>query len=115
MLVGEAVVNLPDWWEGLLLGLAAWRVWHLLAEDTNLDRPRRYITRLGDWREEGDPVPDDHRFGLREFLECPFCLGLHVSLAWVAFFAVWPVGAVWAALPFALNAVVVAVNHWLTS
>ena len=106
---------MPDALQVVLLALAAWRVWHLIAEDTILDKPRRYVTRLGDWQEEGDAYPDDHRFGLREFIECPFCMGFWVSLAWVGFFAAWDTGATWAALPFALNAVVVAVNHWLTS
>lgn len=106
---------MPTAFEAVLLGLAAWRVWHLLAEDTLLDRPRRYVTRLGDWEEEGDPVPNNHRFGLQEFIECPFCLGFWVALGWAGAYAVFPTETPWAALPFALNAVVVGVNRWLTS
>lgn len=107
-------MSLPNWWEGLLLALAAWRVWHLLAQDTILDKPRRYVTRLGwDWHED-DNVPDNYRFGLAEFIECPYCLGFWIALAWAAFFSAWPEGATWTALPFALNAAVVVVNHWLS-
>jgi hypothetical protein len=103
-----------DWLELLLVALAAWRTWHLLAEDTILDRPRRYVTRLGDWQQEGDPVPPDHRFGLREFIECPYCLGFWVALAWTGFYALWPDATTWAAVPFALNAAVIGMNHWLS-
>ena len=109
-------MTFPTVWEGIVLALAAWRVWHLFAEDTILDRPRRYITRLGkDWQEDGDKVPDNYRLGVGEFIECPFCLGFWVALAWVVFYAIWPEGAVWTALPFALSSVVVVVNHWLTA
>ena len=103
---------MPSPYEAVLLAVAAWRVWHLLAEDTLLDRPRRYITRLGDWQQEGDPVPDNHRFGLREFIECPYCLGFHVSLVIYLFWA-WQHETIYVCIPFALNAAVVAMNHWL--
>lgn len=92
---------MPGPFEALLLGLGAWRIWHLLSEDLILDQPRRYITKR--WP------------ALEDFIECPFCLGFWVALAWVGFYALWGEGAVWAALPLALNGVVVIVNHWLTS
>jgi Protein of unknown function (DUF1360) len=93
-------MSLPDWWEGLLLALAAWRVWHLLALDDITDRPRRHVTA--------------NREKLLDFIECPYCLGFWIALAWVVFYAVWPVGALWAALPFALNAGLIATAHWLS-
>ena len=92
---------MPSPYEAILLALAAWRVWHLIAEDDLTESLRRHVT--------------DGRDKLTEFVECPFCLGFWVALAWVVFFAVWDDGAVWAALPFALNAVVIGVNHWLSS
>ena len=92
---------MPSPFEALLLGLAAWRVWHLLADDLILDRPRRYVTDRWDKTED--------------FIECPFCLGFWVALAWLGAFALWEEGTLWATVPFALNAVVVVVNHWLTS
>lgn len=109
-------MSFPSALEVVLLAAAAWRIWHLVAEDTILERPRRWLFRQGDeWEKDGDPVPDDYRFGVHEFVQCPFCMGFWVSLGWVGFYALWPEGAVWAALPFALNMVVVAVNHWLTA
>jgi hypothetical protein len=107
---------MPDWWEGVLLALAAWRVWHLLAEDTILDKPRRYITRLDPgWQEDGDPEGDRYRFGLAEFIQCPYCFGAWIALGWVIAFAVFPTETMWATLPFAVNAGVIAMNHWMTS
>lgn len=83
------------------MGLAAWRVWHLIAKDDITERPRVWaLERLDDkW--------DD-------FIECPFCAGFWISLGWVGAYVLWPEGAVWAALPFALNSVVVVVNYWLS-
>ncbi len=94
-------MSLPGALECVLLALAAWRVWHLIALDDITDRPRRYIT--------------DGRDKLLEFIECPYCMGFWVALGWVVFFAAWGTGATWAALPFAINAGVIAVSHWLTS
>ena len=98
---------MPSPFEAVLLALAAWRIWHLLSDDTILDRPRNWIAKV-----ENDRVG---REGLADFLECPFCLGFWVSLGWICMYAITPTYTLWAALPFALNAVVVAVNHWLTS
>jgi hypothetical protein len=92
---------MPTAFQAVLLGLAAWRVWHLIALDDITDRPRRYVT--------------DGRDSLLEFIECPYCMGFWVALGWVGFFAVWDTGATWAALPFALNTVVVALAHWMSS
>ena len=90
---------MPSPYEAVLLALAAWRVWHLIALDDITDRPRRYIT--------------DGRDKLLDFIECPFCMGFWISLAWATAFAVDDDVTVWVALPFALNAGVVLVNYWL--
>lgn len=72
-----------DWWWFLLLALASWRVFRLIAEDTILDKPRRRILRLGDWQEEDDPhqqnLPDDYRDAWATFLTCPYCAGFWMS------------------------------------
>lgn len=70
---------IAPWWF-VLLSFAAYRVFRLLAEDTILDRPRRWLLRLGDWDEEGeeDP-PEDYRFKWGIFLTCPYCAGFWIS------------------------------------
>lgn len=92
---------MPTPFEAVLLGLAAWRTWHLVAKDDITERPRTWaLARLSEkW--------DD-------FIECPFCAGFWISLGWVGAFVLWDEGAVWAALPFALNSAVVFVNAWLS-
>jgi hypothetical protein len=91
----------PNPYEAVLLALAAWRVWHLIALDDLTDRPRRYVT--------------DGRDKLLEFVECPYCLGAWSAFAWVAAFAIWPDETPWAALPFAVSAGVIAAARVMSS
>lgn len=101
--------HVPSLWAFLLLALASYRTWHLLAEDTILDRPRRALLRLGDWRTAGDPVPDTYRTDLGEFIRCPWCLGFWIATAWWAAWLVWDDTLV-VAVPFALSAVLALAN-----
>jgi hypothetical protein len=88
---------IPEWWPFLLLALAAWRTFRLLAEDTILDRPREYLLR--------------HTKGKGElFIVCPFCLGFWVSVGWWLAWVAWPHWTRVAATPFALSAVVALVS-----
>jgi hypothetical protein len=77
------------WWPFVLLGLAAYRTWRLLAEDTILDRPRAWVVR-SEW--------------VSEFLSCCWCAGFWVAVAWWAAWLAWPHETIWAAVPFALSA-----------
>lgn len=109
-------MSIPDWWEALLLAGAAWRVFYFLGEDDLLDRPRRYLTRLGkSWQNEGDPVPSDYRLWLGQFLQCPYCLGLWVAIAWWGAWEVWPSQTLIVAVPFMLSAAVVGAHKALAS
>lgn len=102
-------MNTPSWYELLLLGIAAWSVFQLLAHDDLLDRPRRYVLRLGrDWQEDGDPVPDEYREKWALFLTCPFCAGFWIWLAWLAAYWIEPGVALPAACVMAGRALVVA-------
>lgn len=100
--------DVPSWWELLLLALAAWRTFRLLAEDDILDTPRRKLLRLGkDWQ-PGSKPPDDYRFQLSEFITCPYCAGFWVAIAWWAAWLVWPHATTLLAVPLAINTVVIA-------
>lgn len=97
-------MSVPSPWEALLIAFAAFRVWRLLAEDTILDKPRRWFLRLGNWERDGDPVPDGYRAKWGELFQCPWCLGFWISLAW---WGAWQVSEKWAlvvATPFAISA-----------
>lgn len=109
-------MNVPDWWDAALLTLAAWRLFHLVAFDDLLDRPRRYVTRLnGSWRQEGDATGERYREGLAGFLTCPFCLGFWISAAvWVAWL-VFPTETLFVAVPLALNAGLIGAQRILSS
>jgi len=101
-------MNIPSWYEVVLLSLAAWRVFQLLAEDDILDRPRRYVTRLGDkWEKEGDPVPPGYRVGLANWLTCPYCFGAQVAIVWWIAWEIWPHETLVASVPFVLSTGVV--------
>jgi len=102
------VADVPSWWEFLLLGVAAWRIFRLLAEDEILNRPRRWVLNLDpDWNEGEDPN-DDYRFEWGTFLTCPYCAGFWISLAWWGAWLIWPHATLLVAVPLAINAVVVA-------
>lgn len=95
----------------MLLALASWRVFRLLAEDTILDRPRRYILRLGDWQEEDGEqnLPDDYRFEWGVFLTCPYCAGFWISGISLALYSIiveWHGLFAFLVVWFALSAIV---------
>lgn len=87
-------MKVPDWWQTILLALAAWRTWKLLAGDMILDRPRRYVT--GGW---GD------------FLGCPYCSGFWIALGWFGAWEQWSHGALVAATPLVLSAIVALITE----
>ncbi len=97
-------MNVPDWYALVLLGLAAYRTWRLLAEDDITDKARRYVTRLGPkWQQEGDPIPDGYRFKAMQFINCPWCLGFWAAAAWWGLWQAWGHGTLVAASLAALS------------
>lgn len=99
--------NVPNWWELLLLALAAWRTFRLLAEDDILDKPRRWVLNLDpDWN-EGEEPNDAYRFKWGEFITCPYCAGFWITLAWWGAWLAWPHGTLIAAAPLAINTLVI--------
>lgn len=99
--------NIPGWWESLLLALAAYRIFRLLAEDTILDRPRRAALRLdAEWQNDDDDPGPRYRQEWGLFLTCPYCAGFWIALAWWLAWLLWPHATVLVAVPWALSAVV---------
>lgn len=84
----------PTPWVFVLLALAAYRCWWLVAQDAILNR----------WRERA--------FGrrpglLEEFVGCPFCAGAWIAVGWwSAWYWASPHWVTVAAVPFALSAAV---------
>jgi hypothetical protein len=93
-------VSVPSWYELVLLGLAAYRTWKLIAEDTITEGLRkRWLGRRAKW-------------GV--FVNCPWCAGFWVSLAWWGAWQAWPHGTLVAATVFTLS-LIVGVLGWAIS
>jgi hypothetical protein len=90
-------VNIPNWWQFLLLSLAAWRVFQLLAFDDILARPRRYVMRWED------------------FYSCVYCFGFYCALAFWGFWELWPHGTLVVSVPLALSTALISVAKFLSS
>jgi uncharacterized protein DUF1360 len=99
-------MTVPSWWSFLLLALAAFRSFRLVAEDTILDPLRLRIVGLPRNWKEGDPVPKGYREKLAEFVTCPWCAGFWISIAWWAAFQAWHFWTIVAASLMALSGVV---------
>lgn len=80
---------IPTWWGFTLLGLAAYRTWRLVAEDTILDKPRARL-----------------RLDESELVTCPWCLGAWIAVAWWGAWKLWDEPVMVVAVPFALSALV---------
>jgi hypothetical protein len=108
-------VDVPYWWEAALLALATWRIFNLLAHDKITDRLRRWFLNIPDeWEKEGDPVGEDFRLKWALFLICPYCAGFWIGLVWWLSWQVFPHATLVVAVPFALNAGVIALAKILT-
>jgi hypothetical protein len=94
-------VNVPNWYELLLLGLAAYRTWYLIGMDTILDKPRAWVVGKG-----GEYV--------ETMLECPYCAGTYVSLAWWGAWQLWPHGTLVVAGVVAIMAIIPLVERILS-
>lgn len=77
----------------MLLALAAWRTWVLLSRDDILNGPR-------------DRIGSEKRAPILTFVECPYCLGFWIALAWWGAFELWPHGTSIAASAVAVTALV---------
>lgn len=108
-------MTLPNWYGVLLLALAAWRTFNLVALDDITDRPRRYVTGLGWGWKEGQPLPRTYREWLADWIQCPYCLGAWVAIGWFVAYEIWPQGTLITAVPFALSAGVIAVHQFLSA
>jgi hypothetical protein len=111
-------VNVPDWWGAVLLALAAWRTFQLIARDDGpffiIDRARRWVLRLGNWK-VGERTPASYRQNLGDFVTCPYCAGFWITLAW---WGAWQIDGritLIVAAPFALMAGLIAADKVLGS
>ncbi len=83
---------IPNWYSLVLLSLASYRVFRLLAEDTILDPLRDRFAK-----------PESKT---SEFLACAYCFGAWISIAWWFAWVAWPHWSLVIAAPFAISAIV---------
>lgn len=107
-------MTIPSWWAALLLTAAAFRTWHLIAFDKVLQRPRFWALGLGWQWQKGDPIPLGYRYELGQFVECFYCFGFWVALAWFGLWEIWPHGMLIVATPFALATGLIALARTLS-
>lgn len=94
----------PNLTETMLLAAAAWRTWTLIASDEILDPVRDRL--LWSVNEDGDVAP---RARLITLVECPYCLGFWMAVAWWGAFVATPWTLVFAT-PWALSTAVIAIE-----
>lgn len=85
-------MNFPAWYALLLLALAAWRTWVLLGRDTVLEPLREWLGARSQ--------------RLLAFLECPYCAGFWIALAWWGLWDAWPHATTVAAAALAITGLV---------
>lgn len=92
--------DVPNWWQFVLIVLAGYRVWRLLALDAVFDRWRQPVLRR---------IPQK----LHEGVECPYCFGAWVIAAvWILWIA-WSHWTLVISTPFALSgALGLMVANW---
>jgi hypothetical protein len=90
--------SIPNWYALLLLAVAAFRTWRLLAEDKILDPIRDRL------------APADSKASA--FIECAYCFGAWIAAAWWLAWVAWPHWTLVVAVPFAISAVlaIIAAN-----
>ena len=81
-------MTVPAWYPLILLALAAYRTYRVAATDTILDTPR---ARLSERQ--------------LEFVQCPWCLGFWIAVAWWGAYEITPHWTLVVAVPFAVAAV----------
>jgi hypothetical protein len=109
-------MKVPDWYSVILLSLAAWRVFQLLAWDTILEGPRRWLFRISsDWDGESPITDRSYRETLALFVQCPYCAGFWIAVAWWVAWYFFPTETVFVAVPWALSAGVIGADKLLSS
>lgn len=116
----------PDWWQFVLLALAAFRIYRLGARDTITEPLRAALTyedaasvSLDDdpGEKEGlavigldDEIPKSLRVYASTLIRCPWCAGFYVSAAVWGAWEVWPRPTLFLAAPWAVSAAVALVT-----
>jgi hypothetical protein len=106
----------PDWYELVLLSLAAWRVFYLIGHDDISEGLRRRVMRVPkNWDGESPITSKSYRETLALFVQCPYCAGFWIGILWWIAWLIFPTETMYATVPFALNAGVIGAHRVLSS
>ena len=99
-------MNVPSWYELVLLGLGSFRIWKLIGDDSILDRPRNWaLRRAQKWGGNKGALY------VQSLLECPWCAGFWVSLAVWGFWQAWAHATLVVCGVLAISAIVGLLGH----
>lgn len=90
-------MSTPSWYALVILALAVFRMYRLIAEDDILDRPRDWFL---------DRLEEERLEKLDKLITCPWCLGFWLSVAAWGLWLLAPSWTVGLAFPWALSAAV---------
>ena len=97
---------IPSLYAFALLALAAFRSWVLLARDDITKNLRQWM-----FLRTGGVVNAARSAFWWEFVQCPWCFGFWIAIAWYIAWLIWATGALVLAVPFALSAVVALIEE----
>ena len=99
-------MSVPAWYSLILLGVATWRTFQLIAFDTILNGFRNWLLRLDpEWNPQakaGQPgyeIGKTYRLDLAIWLTCPYCAGFWIGVVWLG---AWEITQKWTELVAAL-------------
>lgn len=99
-------MRVPDWYGLVLLTLAGFRLWRLVAVDVVTRKLREPILGMTEERHNRPAFSwPGYRPKLAEFVHCPWCLGAWCCIGWWGAWLVWPRGTLVASVPFAISAI----------
>lgn len=112
-------VRIPDAWQFVLLALAAYRIYRLIARDTITEPLRAAISYPDEENVSLDDDPKDRilikgvdydlpkgwRVYVATLIRCPWCAGFYVSVGTWLLWDIWPRQVLFAATPWAIAAV----------
>lgn len=102
-------MRVPDWWGFVLLGLASFRIWRILAVDTVTEPVRDLVFRQAEY-DAGNEA--GYRFKLDEFVSCPWCFGWWVVLTWWGVWQLWGHAIYVLSVPLAISTAVGYLARW---
>jgi hypothetical protein len=96
-------MSFPGWYAFIILALAAWRTFQLIAHDDILDPVWKFVP---------DRLRKNEKFV--EWVQCPYCMGFWITLIWWGAWQEWPRWTLIIGSVLALHAGMIAASKFLS-